>query len=162
MLERSPRTGFPSSSINRLQSWFRLRFPTNLCWKFGLTSQRKVYIDYSIVSLHFPQTFPLFSMRFLSIDLTLAKGIPKRAGTKTPPLRSRLGETCGRAHINKTHYDQTNKDVFISKCQGGTKSQPLPHCLAVAVRPEQSLVELHLHVFLLSGHFRDTEAHATG
>ena len=97
--------------------------------------------------LHFPQ-ISLFSMCFLSIHLTLTKVIPKRAWTKTPPLRSRLGETCARAHINKTHYDQTNDGVSISKCQGRKKkSQPLPHCLAVAARPEQPPVKLHLHVF---------------
>ena len=105
-------------------------------------------LDHSTISLHFPQIFPLFSLRFLSLShLTLTQGIPKRAWTKTPPLRSRLSETCARTHIiNKTHYDQTNNQVSTAKCQGGTKSQPLPHCLAVAARPEQSPVELHLHV----------------
>ena len=80
--------------------------------------------------------------------LSMTKGIPKRAWAKTPPLRSRLGETCGRAHINKTHFDSKTKTfLFYFKMPRRHKSQPLPHSFAVAVRPEQSPVGLRLHVF---------------
>ena len=109
----------------------------------------KESLDYSIFFLYIiPRFSPCFLCVF-SIHLTLTKGRPKRARTKTPPLRSRLGETCARAHINKTHYDQTNNEASISKCQGATKSMQKAslYRTAVAARPEQSPVELHLHVF---------------
>ena len=96
-------------------------------------------------------------MRFLSIHLTLTKAYQNVHGQRRHPSEVDLVKPA-RARINKTHYDQTNNEVSISKCQGGTKSQPLPHCLAV---PEQSPVELNLHVSSSSFHFRDIEA-ATG
>ena len=80
-------------------------------------------------------------MRFLSLHLTLTQGISKRAWTKT----SEVG-LVKPAHAH-TSTRLTIITISISKCQGGPKSQLLPHCLAVAVRPEQSPMELHLHVF---------------
>ena len=52
-----------------------------------------------------------------------------------------------RTHcVVSSSLGNTNNEISISKCQGGTKSQPLPHCLPVAVRPEQSPMELHFRV----------------
>ena len=83
-------------------------------------------LDHSTISLYIFLTFsPCFLCAFSLSHLTLTQGIPKRAWTKTPPLRSRLSETCARARINKTHYDQTNNEISMSKYQGGKKKASL-------------------------------------